>query len=136
MSTNRLLISLALILACPALARAQFAIPWFTIDGGGGTSAGGIFSLSGTIGQCDAGPNSSMTGGTFSLDGGFWPGVAGDASPACYPDCDGDAFLSIDDFICFQTFFALGDPYADCDGDSALSIDDFICFQTFFAVGC
>ncbi len=55
---------------------------------------------------------------------------------ACYPDCDGDSALSIDDFICFQTFFALGDPYADCDGDSALSIDDFICFQTFFAIGC
>ncbi len=54
----------------------------------------------------------------------------------CYPDCDGDTVLSIDDFICFQTFFALNDPYADCDGDTALSIDDFICFQTFFAIGC
>ncbi len=54
----------------------------------------------------------------------------------CYPDCDGDTALSIDDFICFQTFFALGDIYADCDGDTVLSIDDFICFQTFFAIGC
>jgi hypothetical protein len=58
----------------------------------------------------------------------------GDAG--CYPDCDGDGALTIDDFICFQTFFALGDPYADCDGDGALTIDDFICFQTFFAIGC
>jgi hypothetical protein len=57
-------------------------------------------------------------------------------APVCYPDCDGDGVLSIDDFICFQTFFALGDPYADCDGDGVLSIDDFICFQTFFAIGC
>jgi hypothetical protein len=57
-------------------------------------------------------------------------------APACYPDCDGDALLTIDDFICFQTFFALSDPYADCDGDTALTIDDFICFQTFFAIGC
>ncbi len=55
---------------------------------------------------------------------------------ACYPDCDGDSALSIDDFICFQTFFAIGDPYADCDTDCALSIDDFICFQTLFAIGC
>ncbi len=54
----------------------------------------------------------------------------------CYPECDGDGALSIDDFICFQTFFALGDIYADCDGDGALSIDDFICFQTYFALGC
>ncbi len=60
----------------------------------------------------------------------------GDAPPACYADCDGDASLSIDDFICFQTFFALGDPYSDCDEDGVLSIDDFICFQTFFAIGC
>ncbi len=56
--------------------------------------------------------------------------------PECYPDCDGDTVLTIDDFICFQTFFALGDPYADCDADGALTIDDFICFQTFFAIGC
>ncbi len=56
--------------------------------------------------------------------------------PTCYADCDGTGDLSIDDFNCFQTFFALGDPYVDCDGDSALSIDDFICFQTFFAIGC
>jgi hypothetical protein len=54
----------------------------------------------------------------------------------CYADCDDDGVLSINDFICFQTFFALGDSYADCDGDGALSIDDFICFQTFFAIGC
>ncbi len=54
----------------------------------------------------------------------------------CYPDCDGDNALTIDDFICFQTEFALGLPEADCDADAFLSIDDFICFQTFFAIGC
>jgi WD40 repeat protein len=55
---------------------------------------------------------------------------------SCYPDCDASGTLDIDDFICFQTFFALGDPYADCDGNGVLNIDDFICFQTFFAIGC
>ncbi len=60
----------------------------------------------------------------------------GPDAPECYPDCDGDSVLTIDDFICFQTFFALGDAYADCDGDTVLTIDDFICFQTFFAIGC
>jgi FG-GAP-like repeat len=54
----------------------------------------------------------------------------------CYPDCDDDGALTIDDFICFQTYFALSDPYADCDGDGVLTIDDFICFQTYFAIGC
>ena len=52
-----------------ASARAQFSIDWFTIDGGGGTSTGGVYSLSGTIGQPDAG---ALTGGNFSLAGGFW----------------------------------------------------------------
>lgn len=48
-----------------------FSIDWFTIDGGGGTSTGGVFSLSGTIGQPDANAQ-PMTGGNFSLVGGFW----------------------------------------------------------------
>jgi hypothetical protein len=60
----------------------------------------------------------------------------GPDAPTCYPDCDGSGTLDIDDFICFQTFFAIGDPYADCDASGTLNIDDFICFQTFFAIGC
>ncbi len=55
---------------------------------------------------------------------------------ACYPDCDGSGTLNIDDFICFQTFYAIGDVYADCDLSGTLNIDDFICFQTFYAIGC
>ena len=54
----------------PVCARCQsYAIDWFTIDGGGGTSTGGVYSVSGTIGQPDAG---RMTGTTYALDGGFW----------------------------------------------------------------
>lgn len=56
----------------PACARAQYAIDWFTIDGGGGTSSGGSYSLSGTIGQPDAG---TLSGGSYTLEGGFWPGL-------------------------------------------------------------
>ena len=52
--------------------RAQsYSIDWFTIDGGGGTSSGGVFSVSGTIGQPDANAQ-PMLGGQFSLVGGFW----------------------------------------------------------------
>ncbi len=54
----------------------------------------------------------------------------------CIPDCDASSALDIDDFICFQTRFAIDDPYADCDSSGALDIDDFICFQTLFSVGC
>jgi hypothetical protein len=55
---------------------------------------------------------------------------------SCYPDCDASGNLNIDDFICFQTFYAIGDAYADCDVSGNLNIDDFICFQTFYALGC
>jgi hypothetical protein len=66
-------------LLLPALARAQsFSIDWFTIDGGGGTSTGGVFSVSGTIGQPDAG---SMSGGNYTLDGGFWAIIAAVPTP-------------------------------------------------------
>jgi len=57
------------VLCSPAFA--QFSIDWFTIDGGGGTSTGGVYSVSGTVGQPDASAQ-PMTGGNFSLIGGFW----------------------------------------------------------------
>ncbi len=58
------------------------------------------------------------------------------AKSCCEADCNGSGSLSIDDFICFQTLFALGIDAADCDLDGTLGIDDFICFQTLFSIGC
>lgn len=55
----------------------DYSIDWHTTDGGGGTSTGGPFSLSGTIGQPDAG---KMSGGSFSLTGGFWS-LFGETTP-------------------------------------------------------
>lgn len=52
------------------LAWAQYSIDWHSLDGVGGTSTGGVFSISGTIGQPDAG--GLMTNGPYSLVGGFW----------------------------------------------------------------
>jgi hypothetical protein len=54
----------------------------------------------------------------------------------CYPDCNHDGILGLADFGCFQTKFALQDPYADCNGDGVLGLADFGCFQTKFALGC
>ena len=48
----------------------QYSIDWYKVAGGGGTSTGGIYSVSGTIGQHDAG--GPMPGGNYSLTGGFW----------------------------------------------------------------
>jgi hypothetical protein len=50
---------------------ADYSLPWWTVDAGGGTSNSAQYALSGTIGQADAG---SMTGGDYSLAGGFWVG--------------------------------------------------------------
>ncbi len=48
----------------------SYSIDWYKIAGGGGTSTNGQYSLSGTIGQHDAG--GPMAGGSYSLTGGFW----------------------------------------------------------------
>ena len=56
---------------CLSTAQAQsYAIDWYKIAGGGGTSSGGNYSVSGTIGQADA--SSAMSGGNYSVTGGFW----------------------------------------------------------------
>jgi len=48
----------------------QYSIDWYKVAGGGGTSTGGTFQVSGTIGQPDA--SGAMTGGNYWLTGGFW----------------------------------------------------------------
>ena len=52
-------------------ASAQYSIDWYKVAGGGGTSTGGTYQVSGTIGQPDASA-APMTGGNYSLTGGFW----------------------------------------------------------------
>jgi hypothetical protein len=62
---------LFLSLAVPALVFAQsYQIDWYKISGGGGTSTAGVYAVIGTIGQHDAG--GAMTGGQYSVTGGFW----------------------------------------------------------------
>lgn len=65
-----LLFTLILGASAVAASAQNYSIDWFTIDGGGGTSTGSVYSVSGTIGQPDAG--GPMTGGNYSLTGGFW----------------------------------------------------------------
>ncbi|MGP8201171.1 MAG: hypothetical protein ACLQU4_16900 [Limisphaerales bacterium] len=63
-----------LLLAAWAAQGQSCSISWYKVAGGGGVSAGTnggtVYSLSGTIGQQDA--SSPMTGGAYSLTGGFW----------------------------------------------------------------
>jgi probable HAF family extracellular repeat protein len=61
---------------------------------------------------------------------------------SCYANCDGSSsppILNVNDFICFQTQYAAGDPSANCDHsttDPVLNVLDFVCFQTAYATGC
>jgi hypothetical protein len=55
---------------CTGAAAQPYTVDWYKIAGGGGTCTGGVYVLSGTIGQHDAG--GPMTGQNYSLTGGFW----------------------------------------------------------------
>lgn len=72
-----LCLSLGCTLTVSAIAQ-TYSIDWHTIDGGGGTSTGGMYAVSGTIGQPDAG---RMSGGNYTLQGGFWGIIAAVQTP-------------------------------------------------------
>ncbi len=61
-----------------ASGESAYVLDWSTIDGGGGQSSGGQYTLTGTIGQPDA---AYSAGGNYELLGGFWPG-----GPLCFVD--------------------------------------------------
>ena len=76
---SRLIVSVILFAVLNAtVASGQYELSWYTIDGGGGRSSGGPYTLTGTIGQPDAAWSSV---GNYELLGGFWPG-----GPLCFVD--------------------------------------------------
>lgn len=120
----------------PAAQSQDFDLSWYTIDGGGGYSAGGDFELEGTIAQPDAG--TVMTGGGFSLAGGFWAGgqMVGPPIPG---DCNNDGFVDLADFALFEAclFGPSGGLGPDCgcfdfDNDGDTDMHDFAAFQLNF----
>jgi hypothetical protein len=66
---KRFLIIGALLVSVATRAQ-QYSVDWYKIAGGGGASTGGVYSVSGTIGQHDA--SGAMSGGNYSVTGGFW----------------------------------------------------------------
>jgi hypothetical protein len=102
---NTISITALALLAVPVItsvANAQggggYDLSWFSIDDGGGTGTGGIYSASGTTGQPDAG---TLTGGIYSLAGGFW--AASNTLPLSYAN--------------WIAGFGLSGPAAAADGD-------------------
>lgn len=84
---QRLLIATAIaavgVLLLVIVSRGQGAdtVIWHTVDGGGGTSQDGTFTVRGTIGQPDAGV---LAGDSYTLAGGFWGGGAGPVEYSVY----------------------------------------------------
>jgi hypothetical protein len=103
------------------------------------------------FGGLDAGPFLFMARNRsdFDPDAMNGPGYNNLADPQvlpetldCYANCDDSStppVLTVNDFICFQSRFAAGDPTANCDDSTGLpllTVNDFICFQSRFAAGC
>ena len=113
MNTTRLLSMSALAVitqAAVAQSGGPYTITAWTVDGGGISNAtGGVYTLSGTIGQPDAGP--TLSGGAFSVDGGFWP-AAISVTP-CLADFNGDGFVNFFDISNFIAAFNAQNPAAD-----------------------
>ena len=109
----------------------EFDLSWHTVDGGGVMrSTGGDFELSGTIGQPDAG---AMSGGNFTLTGGFWFEVIAS-------DCNEDGVVNLFDYDTFQTCLTgpgggplpAGCNCYDFDGDGVITLEDFATMQAMF----
>ena len=98
LSRNAALAVAALFIVAAAFAAEELTpsinMNWFTIDGGGGTSSGDGFDMSGTIGQPDA--NLVMTGPGFEFSGGFWAGVK---KSTCLGDLNGDTMVGVPDLL-------------------------------------
>lgn len=85
--TLALVVAAVLLTGSLPIARAQgetgYTLDWWTVDGGGQTEHDGTgYTLSGTIGQPDAG---GWSGGGYTLDGGFWGGGGGVAYTVYLP---------------------------------------------------
>ena len=107
---NDLILLTALCIGTASVCMADYSIDWHTVDGGGTTSTGGIYTITGTIGQPDAGYSYQ---GDYDLAGGFWT----------FAD-----FCSVDyiDFAIFAQYWLDTGPDlpADLDGDTYVDMVD------------
>jgi hypothetical protein len=71
MKRIQLTLGAALLFVASVAVAQPYTVDWWTVNGGGGTSTGGPYTVSGTIGQPDAG---ALSGG---VSGGGFPGAPG-----------------------------------------------------------
>jgi hypothetical protein len=125
---------LCLGLACPAAAQSGggYDLTWNVIAGGGGKvrDGTGLYSLRGTIGQSAPGV---LTGGDFTLTGGFW------AIPPGQPaDVNGDDAVDVVDLLYLVDAFGtlegdpLFNPACDFNDDGAVDVVDLLILVDWF----
>lgn len=126
---------IALVVGVQVASAQPYTVRWATGDNGGATtpSSGGVYTVAGTLGQADAGPQTQlkMVGGGYSVVGGFW-GVA----IRCPGDFNDDGFLTFEDFDAFVSAFEAGFAEADFNDDDFITFEDFDAFVIAFEVGC
>lgn len=126
------LASMVAITAASMAAAADYTLTWWTIDGGGVMhSSGGVYELSGTIGQPEAGTH---RGGSLTVTGGFWfayrPG-----------DCNDDGSVDLSDYVDFAACMTGPDQGPveppcvcfDLEGDGDVDLKDAGSFQSWFS---
>ncbi len=109
---KKIIVLLVLTLSLPVMSMSDgdYEISWSSIDGGGGRSSGGDYSLVSTIGQPDA---AYSQGGDYEMLGGFLPG-----GPLC--------FVEFEDFARFAQYWRDSgvDIPADLYGDGVVDWHD------------
>jgi hypothetical protein len=66
---------------CLCASAQDYTNKWSTVDGGGRSSTGGVYTATGTIGQPDAGV---IRAGEYTVNGGFW-GIIAVQTPGAPP---------------------------------------------------
>lgn len=120
---NYKVVLLVFILLLVSTSYGQYSLDWYTIDGGGGRSSGGPYSLTGTIGQPDA---AYSAGGNFELLGGFWPG-----GPLCFIDFE--HFARFAEYWMEEGTGSPADLFADIDNkvnwhDLRVFVEQWLCY--------
>jgi len=127
----------ALALACVSAAAAQvFTLDRSVIAGGGGRSLAGVWELTGTIGQADAG--AVLTAGSFQLVGGFWLATPPPPPPPCVGDTDGDRDVDLSDLAVVLGAFGTvsANMPGDLNGDGEVNLTDLAIVLSQFGVTC
>ena len=121
---------------CSALVGEGYDLIWNTLNGGGDKSSNGDLTLTGTIGQPEASAADALTGGLYSLTGGFWGVVLPACTTFAAADFDHDCDVDGDDFNAFKTCASRsgvppgpGCATGDLDHDGDVDMDDFGIFQ-------